>query len=129
MISLKQAKLEGNLSISQRQGVIKLLEKKRQRQRYIKNWRPIFLLSADAKLLSKTLAAKLKPILPSIISSDQTVQVGKRCISQSGRLISDIMEIGGKKNIPGYLVILKKFSFGDKFINWINSQGTDVLSR
>ena len=28
MISLKQAKLEGNLSISQRQGVIKLLEKK-----------------------------------------------------------------------------------------------------
>ena len=128
-MSLKQAKLEGNLSISQRQGVIKLLEKKRQRQRYIKNWRPIFLLSADAKLLSKTLAAKLKPILPSIISSDQTVQVGKRCISQSGRLISDIMEIGGKKNIPGYLVILKKFSFGDKFINWINSQGTDVLSR
>ena len=129
MISLKQAKLEGNLSISQRQGVIKLLEKKRQRQRYIKNWRPIFLLSADAKLLSKTFAAKLKPILPSIISSDQTVHVGKRCISQSGRLISDIMEIGGKKNIPGYLVILKKFSFGDKFINWINSQGTDVLSR
>ena len=129
MISLKQAKLEGNLSISQRQGVIKLLEKKRQRQRYIKNWRPIFLPSADTKLLSKTFAAKLKPILPSIISSDQTVQVGKRCISQSGRLISDIMEIGGKKNIPGYLVILKKFSFGDKFINWINSQGTDVLSR
>ena len=36
-MSLKQAKLEGNLSISQRQGVIKLLEKKRQRQRYIKN--------------------------------------------------------------------------------------------
>ena len=108
MISLKQAKLEDNLSISQRQGVIKLLEKKRQRQRYIKNWRPIFLLSADAKLLSKTFAAKLKPILPSIISSDQTVHVGKRCISQSGRLISDIMEIGGKKNIPGYLVIFKK---------------------
>ena len=29
MTSLKQAKLEGNLSISQRQGVIKLLEKKK----------------------------------------------------------------------------------------------------
>ena len=129
MMSLKQAKLEGNLSISQRQGVIKLLEKKRQRQRYIKNWRPIFLLSAHTKLLSKTFAAKPKPILLSIISSYETVHVGKRCINQSDRLISDIMEIGGKKNIPGYLVILKKFSFGDKFINWINSQGTDVLSR
>ena len=129
MISLKQAKLEGNLSISQRQDVIKLLEKKGQRQRYIKNWRPIFLLSADTKLLSKTFAAKLKPILPSVISQDQTVHAGKRCISQSGRLISYVMKIWGKKNIPGYLVILKKFCFGDKFINWINSQGTDVLSR
>ena len=33
MISLKQAKLEGNLSISQRQGVIKLLEKKKDRDK------------------------------------------------------------------------------------------------
>ena len=35
--SLKQAKIEGSLSISQRQAVIKLLEKKDRDERYIKN--------------------------------------------------------------------------------------------
>ena len=35
--SLKQAKIEGSLSISQRQAVIKLLEKKDRDKRYIKN--------------------------------------------------------------------------------------------
>ena len=42
MISLKQAKLEGNLSISQRQGVIKFLEKKRQRQKIHKKLEAYF---------------------------------------------------------------------------------------
>ena len=35
--SLKQAKIEGSLSISQRQAVIKLLEKKDRDKRYMKN--------------------------------------------------------------------------------------------
>ena len=41
--SLKQAKIEGSLSVSQRQAVIKLLEKKtyKKKTRYMKNWRPI----------------------------------------------------------------------------------------
>ena len=54
--------------------------------------------------MSKAFAAKLKPILPSIISSNQTAYVEKRCISESGGLISDIMEICGKENIPDCLV-------------------------
>ena len=39
--SLKQANEKGQLSISQRQVVIKLIEKKNRDKRYIKNWRPI----------------------------------------------------------------------------------------
>ena len=104
--SLKQAKIEGSLSISQRQAVIKHLEKKDRYKRYIKNWRPISLLNIDTKIISKAFAAKLKPILPSIISSNQTAYVEKRCISESGRLISDTMEICGKENIPCYLVTI-----------------------
>ena len=50
-------------------------------------------------------------------------------LGECDRLISEIMGICGKRNIPGYLVILKKFCFGDNFINWINNQHTDVLSR
>ena len=41
-------------------------------KRFIKNWRPISLIKVDTKILSKAFAAKLKPILPSIISSNQT---------------------------------------------------------
>ena len=102
--SLKQAKIEGSLSISQRQAVIILLEKEDRGKRFIKNWRPISLLNTDTKIISKAFAAKLKAILPSIISSNQTVYVEKRCISESGGLISDIMEICGKENIPDCLV-------------------------
>ena len=57
-------------------------------------------------MLSKAFAAKLKPILPSIISLNQTAYVQKQCISDSDRLISDISEIWGNENIPGFLVAM-----------------------
>ena len=100
--SLKEGKIEGSLSISQRQAVIKLLEKKDRDKRFIKNRRPVSLLNVDTKILSKTFVAKLKPILLFIISSNQTAFVEKWCISESGRLISDIIEICGNENIPGF---------------------------
>ena len=58
------------------------------------------------KEISKAFGLKLKPILPSIISSNQTPYVENRYISESGRLISDIIGISGKENIPGYLVTM-----------------------
>ena len=73
--SVKQAKEEGQLSISQLQAVIKLIEKKDRDKRYIKNWRSISLLNVDTKIISKALAAKLKKTLPTIISSNQTVYI------------------------------------------------------
>ena len=149
--SLKQAKIEGILSISQRQAVRKLLEKKDRDKRCKKNWSLISLLNIDTKIIFKAFAAKLKPILPSITSSNQTAYVEKRCIGESGRLISDIIEISGKENVPGYLVTmdlekafdsldhgfllcaLKNFGFGDSFINWIkillNDQQSCVINR
>ena len=57
-------------------------------------------------MLSKAFAAKLKPILPSIISLNQTAYVQKQCISDSDRLISDISEIWGNENMPGFLVAM-----------------------
>ena len=91
--SLKQSKIDGNLSISQRQAVIKLIAKKDRDKRFVKNWRPISLLSVDTKILSKSLAEKLNNVLPELMSSNQTAYVKNRCKSESGRLISDVIEM------------------------------------
>ena len=69
---MKQFKIDGNLSISQRQGVIKLIAKKVRDKRFAKNWRPISLPNVDTKVISKSFAEKLKNVLPELISSNQT---------------------------------------------------------
>ena len=83
----------GELSTSQREAVIKLIEKKDKGKKLIKNWRPISLLNVDTKLISKVLAERLKKVLPSLKSKNQTAYVKGRFISEGGRLVSDILDI------------------------------------
>ena len=106
MESVNQAFHTKILSISQRQIVIKLIEKKDRDKRYIKNWRPISLLNVDTKILSKAILNKLKTALLTSISSKQTASVKNRFIGESGRLISNIAEISGCFNITGFLVTM-----------------------
>ena len=99
----------GELSTSLRQlrpVVIKLIEKKDKDKKLIKNWRPISLLNVDTKLISKVLAERLKKILPSLISKNQTAYVKGRFISEGGRLISDILEISDNLKVKGFLMTL-----------------------
>ena len=51
------------------------------------------MLNVDTKILSKVILNKLKTALSMLISSQQTAYVQNRFIGQSGRLISDIIEI------------------------------------
>ena len=67
--SVSEAKEKGNLSTSQRQAIIKLIEKKDGNKRFIQNWRLISLLNVDLKKVSKALSKKLKTILSDLISS------------------------------------------------------------
>ena len=135
--SVLYSKQVGELSTSQRQAIIKLLEKKEKDKRFIENWRPISLLNVDTKIISKALASRLKNVLPSLISHDQTAYVNGRFIGESTRLISDILETTDNQNISGYILTadiekafdsmdhiflfaaLEKFGFGKYFIEWI----------
>ena len=88
--SFMEAKVKKELSVSQRQAIIKLLEKMDKDRRFLKNWRPISLLNIDVKILNKALASKLKKVLKTIIGAKQTAYVEGRFIGEATRLISDV---------------------------------------
>ena len=62
----------GELSASQKQAVIVLVEKKDRDRRQIKNWRPISLINVDVKIGTKAIAKRMEKVLPQIIHHNQT---------------------------------------------------------
>ena len=62
----------GLMSSSQRNGVITLIPKKDKDTLFLKNFRPISLLTVDYKILAKTLANRLKKKLSNFIHPDQS---------------------------------------------------------
>ena len=137
MNSNSQTKISKKLITSQRQAFIKLTVKEDKDKRFIKSWRPISLLNIDYKIISKAFSVRLKNVLQLLISSQQTAYVANRCISESRRLISDLLDVTEKFKTKGYLVTidiekafdsldhsfllttLGKFGFGTDFIDWI----------
>ena len=60
---------KGELSSSQKQSVITLIEKKDQDRCDLRNWRPISLLNVDTKIASKVIGERMKRLLPGIINN------------------------------------------------------------
>ena len=81
-----------------------MIEKNDSDKRYIKNWRPISLLNVDYKIMSKSLATRLKETLPDLISYQENAYLKNRFIGEGGRLISDILEISNVFNLRGFVV-------------------------
>ena len=84
---------QGQMNISQRQGIIKVIPKKKKDKSYLENWRPLTLLNVDYKIATKTIAHRIAKVLPKLINEDQTGYVKGRYIGQNIRLIQDIMEV------------------------------------
>ena len=96
----------GSLSISQCQGIISLIPKKKKDTLYLKNWRPVSLLNVDYKIATKTIALWLEKVLPLLIHPGQAGYRKERFIGESIRLILDVMEYTKQKDIPGVAVFL-----------------------
>ena len=96
----------GEMSRSQKQAVITLIEKKGKDRSLLENWRPISLVNVDAKIISKVLATRIKNVLPSIIHHNQSGFVKDRFIGETVRSIFDLMEFSLKENIPGLTIFI-----------------------
>jgi len=112
----------------------------------LKNWRPITLLNVDYKIVSKAIAKRMEPVLPSLIHSDQAGFIKGRYIGENIRLISDLMEQTKKDQTIGILLsldfrkafdtlewplmhyALEIFNFGPNLRRWVNVFYTDVES-
>ena len=104
--SFNEAHEKGELSISQRRGLITLIPKEDGSLLDLSNWRPITLLNVDLKIASKAIAKRIEPTLPNLIHSDQTGFVKGRYIGENIRLINDIMDYTSLQNLPGILTSL-----------------------
>ena len=144
--SLNYAYESGNLSITQKLGIIILLPKPEKDKRFLANWRPISLLNHVYKILSGALAERIKPALEHIIHPDQKGFVSGRFLGECVRNTYDVLEYSKSKNKAGMLLLidfekafdsishsfiikcLHFFGFGFSFIKWINLILNDVSS-
>ena len=87
MASFNTAFKAGNMSSSQRQAIITLIDNKDKDRSLLDNWRPVSLLNTDVKILSKALAFRIKNVLPGIIHHNQSVYLEGRYIGETIRTI------------------------------------------
>ena len=144
--SFNYAFQNGIISISQRQGVISLIPKKKNNLEFLKNWRPVSVLNVDYKILTKVIALRLEKVLAKIISSSQSGYVKGRYIGESIRLIKDVMDFTKVKNLPGIAVFLdyekafdsvewdflqkclQSFNFGPQLRRWVSIFYNNITS-
>jgi len=135
---------EGELSISQKHGVISLIPKPQKDLTRLKNWRPITLLNQDYKYLAKCLADRCRDTLPHIINPDQTGFVPGRYIGTNIFRTLNLQDHCKDNNINGTLLNLDfekafdsiewnfvfnamlYFGFPEKLIKWLKIFYNDV---
>ena len=97
---------DGELSATQKQGIITCIPKGDKNKDFIKNWRPISLLNVIYKIGSSCIANRIKTVLPLLINEDQSGFILNRYIGDNIRLIYDLINYLNSKNLPGMLLCL-----------------------
>ena len=135
--SINYGYINGQLSITQRQGIITCIPKENKPRKFMKNYRPISLLNCVYKIASGAIAQRIKAILPKLIHSDHTGFMHGRFMGENTRQLYDLMHYAETNNIPGLLLLVdfekafdsiswkfidkvfKFFTFGESIITWI----------
>ncbi|KAK6167008.1 hypothetical protein SNE40_021121 [Patella caerulea] len=136
----------GIMSRSMRKGMLTLIFKEKGDRRNLKNYRPISLLNTDYKILSKCLSTRLRKVIHTIISPEQTCSIPGRNILHTVASIRDLIDYTDDEDIEGFILkldaekafdrvshiylfhVLKCFGFGDSFIKWIKILYSDISS-
>jgi Reverse transcriptase (RNA-dependent DNA polymerase) len=112
----KENERQQKLAPTQRTAITALLFKKNDPHDPA-NYRPIALLNTDAKIYTKILTKRLRPIINTIIDDRQTGFMPGRTIHDNVRRIQDIIHWCIKTNSPGTLVLLDFQKAYDR-VNW-----------
>ena len=92
---------QSELSNTQKQATITLLEKKDKGKRQISNWRPISLINVDLKIRSKAVALRMQAVLPKSIRHNQHAFIKGGSITDVIRAIEDVLENTERYGING----------------------------
>ena len=144
--SIQSAYRSGELSITQKRGIITCIPKGDKPREFLKNWRPITLLTADYKIITSVLAKRMKTVLNNIIGPDQRGFLKDRYIEDNTRLIYDLVQYCKDNRMDGLLLlidfekafdsiewsyiteILNRYNFGKDIIKWFNIVYKDAQS-
>ena len=96
---------DGQLTPSMRLGEIILLYKKKD-PRDVRNYRPITLLNIDYKILAKILVSRLKKVIDTVISEEQTGFVPGRVITWNSHLLNLIQAYIEETDEEGLFIFL-----------------------
>lgn len=137
---------KGELSSTQKEGIITCIPKGDKPREFIKNWRPISLLNVVYKIGSACIANRMKSVLPKLINEDQTGFMSGRYIGDNLRLIYDLIAYLDTHNLPGLLInidfekafdsvdwgfmfkVLEAFGFKDGMRRWISTFYNNIKS-
>ena len=144
--SLNLSLESGQLSVTQRQGIITCIPKGDKPRQFLKNWRPITLLNTSYKIASGVIAHRIKQHLETLIDPDQTGFVLGRYIGENSLILYDLMKMTEDKNIQGLLLfidfekafdsiswkflqkVLQLFNFGPSIQKWVNVFYKNIMS-
>ena len=122
------------LSVTQSLGIVSIIPKGDKDKRYLKNWRPLCLLNSLYKLVSGTIAERIKPALDSIIHNDQKGFIAGRYIGEVIRTTYDTIQYAKDNKRTGILLTVDfekaydsiSFKFIKKCLSFLNF-GNDMI--